>query len=354
MKNKLPALTVAVLLVGGGVLAFQGYQRSRAGTGEKPAMPVAATPVASQVPAQPTAGDQLLLQARTQLERRTSVTARLRHQISLNGRQLAGFGGYWQQGRGDDLHMRLELKFFNEDTALLQISNGRFLWADQRLPAGRSISRLDLRKVRSEWSTTDDDFDELESGQAMSALPASEPLIRYGGLPTLLASLSDCFAFLPPQPMRWTPAPPLEGLPSSLPVFAVVGRWKPEKLVNYLPDNEGEPSAAQGVPPPERLPREVLVLIGQADLFPYRIEFRKQLSHLEPSPGSGQIPPFQLSREPLLLLELSAVTFDSQIAVSQFDFSPGEAEWDDRTAECLDAMRLRSQTRTAARDQESR
>ena len=28
-----------------------------------------------------------------------SVTARLRHQISLGGRQLAGFGGYWQQGR---------------------------------------------------------------------------------------------------------------------------------------------------------------------------------------------------------------------------------------------------------------
>ncbi len=36
--------------------------------------------------------------------------------------------------------------------------------------------------------------------------------------------------------MRWTPAQPLEGLPTSLPVFAVVGHWKPEVLALFVPD----------------------------------------------------------------------------------------------------------------------
>jgi hypothetical protein len=348
MKNKLPALTLIALSVAGGVLAYRSYQEQRQDNNNPSAAPAAIASIAAPVPVQPTVGDQLVQQARTQLERRVSVTARLRHQISLGGRQLAGFGGYWQQGRGENLHMRLELKFFNDETALLQISNGRFLWADQRLPAGRSISRLDLRKVRSEMSNPDDELNDLASGQTTIPVSEPEPLIRYGGLPTLLGSLSDCFAFSPPQSMRWTPAPPLEGQPGSLSVYAILGRWKPDKLAHYL--SEGDKSAEL----PERLPREVLVLLGQTDLFPYRIEFRKQLSPLGSAANGGPVPPFQLTRDPLLLVELSAVTFDSQIAASQFDFSPGEAEWDDRTAECIEAMRLRNQTRTAKRDQKSR
>lgn len=345
MRKRLPELTVATVLVGAAAMLGRHYweQKQVAATASSASAVAPATNVPANAP--PTVGDQLLQQARTQLERRVSVSARLRHQISFDGHQLAGFGGYWQQGRGDDLHMRLELKFFNEETGLLQISNGRFLWADQRLPAGRTISRLDLRKVRSELSNPNDELDDLEPSQTSIPAPEPEPLIRYGGLPTLLASLSDCFAFTPPQSMRWTPAPPLEGLPESQPVYAILGQWKPEKLANYLPEG-GEPKKQ-----PERLPREVLVLLGQDDLFPYHIEFRKQYSAVD---SSGAVAQFQLSGDPLLLLELSAVAFDAQIAASQFDFSPGEAEWDDRTAECIDAMKFRRQTRTAARDQQSR
>ncbi len=278
-----------------------------------------------------------------QLERRTSVTARLRHEVSLNGRQLAGFGGYWQQGTGEDLHMRLELKFANDDTTLLQTSNGRFLWADERLPSGRRISRLDLRKVRSEWSRAAEHQDELEPGRASWSSSEPELSIRYGGLPTLLSSLSDCFTFLPPQSMRWTPAPPLEGVPAGFPVFATVGHWKPERLAVFLSDGQ----AATALP--ERLPQEVLILFGQPDLFPYRIEFRKQLNPPGSATADGQNRPFQLSSQPLVLLELSNVSFDSQVAAGQFDFSPGDAEWDDRTADYLEATRRQRETRLATR-----
>ena len=133
--------------------------------------------------------------------------------------------------------------------------------------------------------------------------------------------------------MRWTPAPPLEGLPESLPVFAVVGHWKPDDARSLFCRQARTPPAL-----PERLPQEVLLLFGQSDLFPYRIEFRKLLNPPGALAANGQPAPFQLSRQPLVLLELSDVSFDGQIAAGQFDFSPGDAEWDDRTAEHLEAF----------------
>ncbi len=345
MKNKLPALAAMLLLAAGGMLGYRSYRQQRDAAAEsRPSTPVASTSDVA-APAQPTAGDQLLLEARTQLERRTTVTARLRHQVSLSGRQLFGGGGYWQQGSGEDLHMRLELQIANQETGLLQVSNGRFLWTDQRLPAGRWIRRIDLRKVRSEWSRAERELEDLEPGRATWSSIEPELSIRYGGLPTLLLSLSDCFTFSPPQSMRWTPTPPLVGLPESFPVFAVVGHWKPEMLAVYVP--EGQDATAL----PERLPQEVLVLFGQTDLFPYRIEYRKLLAPRTPAAADDQVASFQLSREPLALLELSAVSFAGQIAAGQFDFSPGDAEWDDCTAEYLEGQRLQRQTRMAARKQ---
>src|SRR3990172_3788661 len=183
MKNKLPVLTATVLLAAGGTFGYRSYQyRHESATESRPVAPVASAS-AAVTPSQPTAGDKLLVEARTQLERRASVTARLRHQVSLEGRQLFGGGGYWQQGSGEELHMRLEMQIANQQTGLLQISNGRFLWTDQRLPAGRSITRLDLRKVRNEWSRAEQDLEQLEPGRATWSSIEPELSIRYGGLP---------------------------------------------------------------------------------------------------------------------------------------------------------------------------
>ena len=328
MKNKLPVLTAVTLL--GAALGYLRYQQ-QAAEAPPPAGPPIADASQTASPSQPTAGDQLLLRARTELERRASITARLRHQVSLGGRHLFGVGGYWQQGAGEDMHIRLELQLADQKTGFLQVSNGRLLWTDQRLPSGRQITRLDLRKVRSIWSRDDDEFDDLAAGRAIAASPEPEISIRDGGLPTLLLSLSDCFTFLPPESMRWTPSPPLAGMPESLPVFAIVGRWKPDVLKRFVP------GLADIAALPERLPQEVLVLFGQSDLFPYRIEFRR----FEPTP-------FQLSSEPLALLEFFGVSFDAPIAAVQFDYPPPrDAEWDDRTTDYIEALRLQRQTRLA-------
>jgi hypothetical protein len=310
------------------------------GRGETPAAATADAETGQSRPASPTAGDQLIRDARIQLERRASVTARLRQQVSLRNRQLRGVGGYWQQGGSDELLVRLEMQIVGEASSLLQVGTGRFLWTDERLPTSRSITRLDLRKLRNESARASDDFEDLESGPASWPRQPPELSLRFGGLSSLLAALGDSFAFSPPQSMRWTPNPPLDGAPESIPVFAVLGTWKPETLAAIVPKRR--------LPQlPERIPQEVLVLFGQSDLFPYRIEFRKQLG---PTPAAGeQSTPFQLSSEPLLCIEFESVSFNQTIAAGQFDYLPGDAKFDDNTAEHLEIMRRQRAEKVAAR-----
>lgn len=303
------------------------------------------------LPTQPTAGDQLVRDARIQLERRASVAARVRQQASLRNRQFRGVGRYWQQAGSDELLVRLELQIVGEESSLLQVGTGRFLWTDERLPTGRSITRLDLRKLRNEATRASDDFEELEAGPTSWPQPPPPELsLRYGGLSSLLSALAESFAFSPPQSMRWNPNPPLAGMPKSIPVFAVVGQWKPASLAAIEPQMRRASAADLSkriAELPERVPREVLVLFGQSDLFPYRVEFRKQRT-TSPAPG-GQVTPFQLSSDPLLCIEFEAVSFNTAIAAGQFDYLPGDAKFDDDTAEQLEKLRLQRAEKVAAR-----
>ncbi len=144
--------------------------------------------------------------------------------------------------------------------------------------------------------------------------------------------------------MRLAIEPPVSTAPTNVPVCAVVGHWKPEKLAALLSKGEasaGDDSAPKKAKPgkttpvPDRMPQEVLLLVGQADLFPYRIEYR----HLEtPVAASGDGPPipYQLSVHPMVVLELSDVVFDSPVAAGQFDYTPGDADWVDQTAGLLE------------------
>jgi hypothetical protein len=266
------------------------------------------------------------------LERRDSVAARLRHKLNLNGEEHYGVGSYWQQGRGDSLRVRLELQIAGQESSMLQVSNGRFLWTDVRLPTGRRVTRIDLRQLRSDPLLAERN-DAILPGQASWSPMQPELAASTGGLPTLLASLGNNFTFLAPQAMRLTFSPPLVQETTSIPVFAVAGRWKPERLAALLGKKSGAPAEPAAELPP-RMPHEVLLLVGQADLFPYRIEYRR-----DGSASVGGTASYQLSSSPMVVLELSDVSFDAAIAASQFDYAPGDTKWDDRTAEHLNRLR---------------
>jgi hypothetical protein len=88
------------------------------------------------------------------------------------------------------------------------------------------------------------------------------------------------------------------------------------------------------------------LVVGQADLFPYRIEYRQLAS--PPTAADGSPLSYQLGTDPLVQLEYSGVTFNVPIAASQFDYSPGDMPWDDRTTEELQKIRKGRQQQMAA------
>src|SRR4029079_5643138 len=145
---------------------------------QQPAAQTAPAPAASRGPS----GDALLMRAASQLERRASICARLRHQVAVSGQDLYGVGSYWQQGSGEDLKVRLELQLAGQAPKLLQVSNSRFLWIDRRLPTGRNVIRYDLRQLRADPALSPPDLDKLDPGKANWT--AIQPLLlaHSGGL----------------------------------------------------------------------------------------------------------------------------------------------------------------------------
>jgi hypothetical protein len=304
-------------------------------------------------------GDRLLRQAIGRLDERDSVSARLRHQVALDGQQYYGVGSYWQQGRGDDLQTRLELQIAGQEASLLQISNGRFLWVDRRLPTGRVVSRIDLRELRADVPVASEEPADATADWPDEARLITPPrtsdflLISVGGgLRGLLASLGENFSFLPPQAMRLSVSPPLAAQTMDVPVYAVVGHWKPARLDALLNVAEGgnapNQNANRPAGVPDRFPQEVLLLFGQADLFPYRVEYRR-LETPGPVADRASTTIYQLSAHPMVVLELTDVRFDAPIAAGSFDYLPGSPIYTDQTPAVRERLRGQRQQQLAER-----
>jgi hypothetical protein len=166
-------------------------------------------------------------------------------------------------------------------------------------------------------------------------------------MPGLLASLLEHFEFQPPQAMRLSITPPLSNDPRELAVFAVVGHWKAEKLAQLLGEENQAPSVEPATGPsiPDRFPQEVLLLVGQTDLLPYRVEYRRRETAV---PANGEIVAYQLSAAPLAVLELAEIAIDPPIAAGQFDYAPpSSVEWSDQTAALIQRLRKQRQLRFA-------
>jgi hypothetical protein len=347
MKKSLPCLSALVALV-----TCVGATAQDRPVGMSAAGQVVTRPEAMAAATATAAGDRLLVQAVNQLEQHSSVTARMRHQATVGGVDLYGVGNYWQQGSGDTLRVRMELQVAGQDATLLQVSNRGILWIDQRLPSGRSVTRVNLRQLRADPVLSAGELESIQPGEASWSPMRSELTAHSGGLSSLLASLGERFSFLPPQAMRLALAPPLAEQATNIPVFAMVGHWRPEKLAELTGksqesnDKSREPESARKSS--ERLPQEVLLLLGQRDLFPYRIEYRR-LETPRAANADGTTVSYQLSAEPVVVLELSDVTFDVPIDGGQFDFNPKDVNWVDQTAKLLERLRKQRQAEIAQR-----
>ena len=81
-----------------------------------------------------------------------------------------------------------------------------------------------------------------------------------------------------------------------------------------------------------------MILIGQADLFPYRLEYRKLETPIAANQTDAAIP-YQLSGNPMVVLEFTDIAFDVPTDAGQFNYTPGDVEWTDRTAAVLERLR---------------
>jgi len=247
------------------------------------------------------------------LESRRSVSARIRQEVGLFGRRLVGSGSYLELRTDEACLSRLELRIqLGQQTgSLVQVCDAKSIWTHRRLLDDGKLDRVDLARVERA----------LQKAGRSGEEPIADYLGSLCGVGRLLRGLRRNFFFPAAQPGLWGP--------EKRPVWRLSGRWTPERLAEILPDQKeaitrGELPDMSDLPPP--LPEEVVLLLGQADLFPYRVEFHR--------PGSAR-------RRVLVTMDLYDVAFDAAVDPGRFRYAPGDVSYADRTKEVIESLRMR-------------
>ncbi len=279
-----------------------------------------ATSAAAPAPAANAAGnpESLMQQALAALAAQRSISARIRLHTDLFGNQLVGAGVYLQQGLGAERQLRLEIKIpVGERLATLQqVCDGNFLWQYHDLADKPALTRVDIRRVQQ---AMEGDADAKPAPDLRNGFP-------FGGLPQLIDSLRQSFRFTHMQ----------AGQLDSLNVWVVGGTWRPEALAPISPElarqaSDGQPLDLKKLPP--QMPEEVLLYLGQDDLFPYRIEYRRRAVQQgkKAAANGGDL-------LPILIVELYEVRMNSPIDPQQFAYRPGSLEVLDTTEQMLKSL----------------
>lgn len=309
MKRKLPSLVLALTIV---TLARVALAQA-IGSGVVPAS--ASTPVGGNaasgaaVAAAPIDAHELLNKAIRATDSQRSISAQLRHRISMFGHQLVGTGSYQQQGSGEGRMLRLDMKVKVADsmTSMQQVCDGRFLWIRRDIGDAKFLGRVDLRRIRE--ATRDG-----VSPQATADL--SNFWMMLGGLPQLLSRLDTHFQFAPAREAA------LEGTP----VWVLDGHWKPEILTILVPSQAENIKAGKPIDPAalaEQIPTQVRIVLRRSDNFPLHIEYLRQGVAAAPD----QPPPVT----PLLAMELFDIRLGEAIDPLVFAYKPGDKEVADHT-----------------------
>jgi len=256
----------------------------------------------------PLDGQTLVARAAAQLAATPSFEAKLRQQVQLFGQDLSGPGTYLQKQSPHGLLLRLELKLQvgSQLTSLQQVCDGRFLWIRRDVPSGTSLGRVDMERIRTAIG---------ERGQPPWPDVTTNWLVM-GGLPRLVAALAENFQFSAPQAVRSENAA----------MWVLDGCWKADRLAELQPDLK------TGAPPgkpidltrlPAHLPTQVRVVLGQSDLLPYRIEYRRQQA--EPAADKSA------AVRPMVVLEMVEVRQGGDLDERLFVYQPGNQEVTDYT-----------------------
>lgn len=244
------------------------------------------------------------------LESCDSVSAKLRHETHLFGKDLLGTGIYKEQRPGRDYLMRVELKFpvGDDSCSLVQVCDGRYLWEYRNFPTESKVARTDIvRVIRA-----------MEQADRVPKDPHQPILPGIGGLTKVLRGLADNFEFQTVEPGKW-------GSQKQL-VWRMRGTWNRANWLRLLPDQKAQIEGQQPLnlaKLPEIIPDEIVLLLGQEDLFPYRIEYRRT----QPAKDDESKP----SATSLVVVDFTDVSINVEIPRQTFYYSPGDIKLSEET-----------------------
>jgi len=310
-RNGDPALPPAGRPPAGRMPDTSGTQGTPTGAGARPAGSPAIGPsgfapggrVASQPGGQPTPGD-VLSSAITAIESQPSISARIRQKIHLLDHELIGKGSYEQVGRQEQRRFRLELIVpVGEGMSSFQrIHTGKYLWVCEELGSQTTLVQIDVDHIRRVLAQRRGSHAGVGAGGGI-AMPLE-------GLPKLLANLNDAFQF---TSLR-------QGYLDQLGVWQLEGTWKPAVLAEWAGDQKakvlaGEPINWKALP--QQLPQRVVLTLGHDDLFPYRMEYLREL------PAAGN-PDERSAASTIATLEFFEVRLGGPIPPQRFVYKPGD------------------------------
>ena len=313
MTHRLPIL-LTLLLAATGVLTAVNSLHSQGGSnatrGATPPPP-AATEGANVPQAK------VLLEAAIRaLDSRGSISARIRQQAKLFGHQLIGSGRYLESHRTLVPLIRLELTIEIAEhvtTSLVQVCDGRNLWTYRKLLSRESVSQIDAVRASDALKRL-----------AVTIEPNSSTVVPgLGGLSRLLRGLDATFQFISAE----------KGRIDDLPVWKIEGGWKPAQLIKLLPNQKDAIEHGRPIdlsPLPEHLPDRVILLLGQEDLFPYRMDYCRFIVKKKD--------PVVVENRALMTVEFYEVNFNMPIDVRQFIYNPGVVEKIDQTEAFLESL----------------
>lgn len=310
------------------------------------------SPREPKVDAAPQPQAQTILQAAVRaIEGHDCVSARIVQQVDLFDKQLVGKGVYLQQrmsrgqlppdgntaplgplavkdaqtkpggeGSWDRLLIRLELRIQvgEQQSTLLQVLSpptpaGHYLWTYRKLPDEEKLGRVDVvRAVQA-----------LDTARHAPG-PGNEGMLSgLGGLPRLLRGLQAALDFSSAE----------QGQFGKLAVWRLQGQWRPDRLARILPQQKAAIEAGE-LPElgklPEHLPDRVVLMLGQDDLFPYRIEYRRGVPEKAGEPDDSRA---------LVTMELFDVKFDVPVDPTRFIYNRGALGFADETDSFISSLR---------------
>ncbi len=323
MRRFSSRLAMGVLAIAGGYAAARSLGLKM--QGERPA-PTVAPMAVTQTDAVPGAtgagaeanGNALMTRVLATLENWPNVAARFRQSLRIGDRSLHGGGDYWQHGVDNQrlTCWQWQAKVGEFDAAFTQIyDKNSHLWTDSRFADKRTVTRVDVKKLRRELSLATDAM--AENVSAATARADEFERLARGGLSQTIAELRRAFEFGPPTTV----------LVGGQPLVATIGSWKADVLAQQWPGL----NAASATAWPDHLPHHVVVKVGPKDYFPYVIEYRR-------GDDAALIATAGEATDPLARFEFFEVRWAvpmAEIADRLFDFTPGEVDWQDVTSVVL-------------------